>query len=213
MVAGGIAVWNALDDDQPTEVIVVDQSPTTPEPVPTTAPIERPPDEPAAAIPGAPADSTEPGTPESLSTGPVLEWTEFDPASVFGADVFYVGRVETVGDGRVLVQVASPEGNQVMVSENGADWTVIAMPPDFSLEHFDIASDRWLVAGMGRNRDGRIHRPSPVLRRPGHHLDRPEHPARSRRWETRQHRWLRRLWRARTWWWRSLAARTPTLLR
>ena len=45
MVAGGIAVWNALDDDQPPEVIVVDQSPTTPEPVPTTAPIERPPDE------------------------------------------------------------------------------------------------------------------------------------------------------------------------
>lgn len=139
LVAGGIAAWNALDDDQPTEVIVVDEPPTTSEPAPTAAPIERPPD--------TPSDSTELSTPERLSTGPVLEWTEFDPASVFGADVSFVGRVETVGDGRVLVEVHGTDSSQVMVSENGADWTVVPMPPDFSLEHFDIVGDRWLVTG------------------------------------------------------------------
>lgn len=139
LVAGGFATWNALDDGQPTEVIVVDESPITSEPAPTAAPIDEPPD--------TPPDSTGPATPESLSTGPVLEWTEFDPASVFGADVSFVRRVDTVGDGRVLVDVYRPEGNQVMVSENGADWTVVPMPPDFSLEHFDIVGDRWLVTG------------------------------------------------------------------
>ena len=139
LVAGGFATWNALDDGQPTEVIVVDEPPITSEPVPTAAPIDEPPD--------TPPDSTGPATPESLSTGPVLEWTEFDPASVFGADVSFVGRVETVGDGRVLVEVHGTDSSQVMVSENGADWTVVPMPPDFSLEHFDIVGDRWLVTG------------------------------------------------------------------
>ena len=120
-------------------MIVVDEPPITSEPVPTAAPIDEPPD--------TPPDSTGPATPESLSTGPVLEWTEFDPASVFGADVSFVGRVETVGDGRVLVEVHGTDSSQVMVSENGADWTVVPMPPDFSLEHFDIVGDRWLVTG------------------------------------------------------------------
>ena len=112
----------------------------------------------------------------------MLGWTEFDPASVFGADVFYVGRVETVGDGRVLVQVASPEGNQVMVSENGADWTVIPMPPDFSLEHFDIAGDRWLVAGWAAIEMAESTGRALFSDDQGTTWDRPEHPARSRRW-------------------------------
>ena len=143
MVAGGFAAWNALDDDQPTEVIVVDDPAVTAEPASTAAPIDGPSDAPSEAS----ADRTEPATPESLSTGPVLEWTEFDPASVFGAYASFFGRVESVGDGRVLVEVYSTEGTQVMVSENGVDWTEVPMPPDFSLEQIDIVGDRWLVSG------------------------------------------------------------------
>ncbi len=143
MVAGGFAAWNALDDDQPTEVIVVDDPAVTAEPASTAAPIDGPSDAPSEAS----ADRTEPATPESLSTGPVLEWTELDPASVFGTDASYFGRVESLGDGRVLVEVYSTEGTQVMVSENGVDWTEVSMPPDFSLEQIDIVGDRWLVSG------------------------------------------------------------------
>lgn len=144
LVAGGIAAWNALEDEQPTEVIVVDEPPITSEPAPTAAPIERPPD--------TPSDSTEPATPESLSTGPVLEWTEFDPASVFGADVTYIGRIHSVGDGRVLAFVYGPSGSQVMESANGVDWTVVPMPPDFDVEQIEITSSRWLVTGLGTDR-------------------------------------------------------------
>ncbi len=143
LVAGGFAAWNALDNDQPSEVIVVDEPAITPDPAPTAAPIDEPPDEPQTAYPEGP----EPATPESQSTGPVLEWSEFDPATVFGGNQIHFGRVESVGDGRVLVYVYSPEGNQVMVSENGADWTVVPMPPDFSLEHSDIVGNRWLATG------------------------------------------------------------------
>ncbi|WP_419845922.1 hypothetical protein [Candidatus Poriferisocius sp.] len=148
LVAGGIAAWNALDDDQPTQVIVVDEPPTTSEPAPTADPVDGLPDTP----PVTPADSSGPATPESLSTGPVLEWTEFDPASVFGADVTHIGRIHSVGDGRVLALVYGPSGSQVLVSANGVDWAVVPMPPDFDPEHIDITSSRWLVTGLGANR-------------------------------------------------------------
>jgi hypothetical protein len=143
LVAGGIAAWNALDDDQPTQVIVVDEPPTTSDPAPTAAPtaasIDAPPD--------TPADSTGPATTEGLSTGPVLRWTEFDPASVFGADVLYVQIIESVGDGRVLVNAGNAERSQVMVSANGVDWIVVPTPPGFAVERIDITGDRWLAVG------------------------------------------------------------------
>lgn len=143
LVAGGIAAWNALEDDQPTEIIVVDESAITPEPVPTAAPIDAPSDAP----PKAPADSTGPATPEGLSTGPVLEWLEFNPATVFGSDLLYVSSLESVGDGRAMVQAVNSDSHQVMVSANGVDWTAVAMPPDLDPEHIDITGERWLVTG------------------------------------------------------------------
>ena len=141
MVAGGIAAWNALDGDQPTEVIVVDEPATTPDPASTAAPIDGPSD----ALPEASVDRGELGTPEGLPTGPMLEWTEFDPASVFGADLSYVDSPESVGDGRVLVHAGNSDAHQVLVSSNGSDWTVVPMPPDFQAEYIDITGDRWLV--------------------------------------------------------------------
>ena len=49
------------------------------------------------------------------------------------------------------MQVDSPDGNQVMVTENSTDWTVIPMPSSFAPERFDIAGDRWLVTGSSFN--------------------------------------------------------------
>ena len=155
LVAGGIAAWNALGDDQPTEVIVIDESAPTPESAPTTvptaAPTAPPVEEPREAAQDTPQTgaeaNTEPLTPEDLSTGSAIEWAEFEPATVLGADLVDVHSVVSVGDGRVLVQAYGNDGNQVMVSENGTDWTVLAMPPDFAPERFDIVGDRWLVTG------------------------------------------------------------------
>ncbi|WP_419925713.1 hypothetical protein [Candidatus Poriferisocius sp.] len=143
LVAGGVAVWNAYDDSTVTEVVVVDQPGSTVEPGPTAAPGDDSPDTPQAP----PAAGADPATPESLSTGPVLEWTEFDPATVFGAELSYIGSLESVGDGRVMVQAGNSDVHQVMISANGADWTVVPMPPDFDVESVDIAGDRWLVTG------------------------------------------------------------------
>ena len=155
LVAGGITAWNALGDDQPTEVIVADESAPTPESAPTTVPTAAPtappveePQEAAQETPQTGAEAnTEPMTPEDLSTGSAIEWAEFEPATVVGADLVDVHSVVSVGDGRVLVQAYGNDGNQVMVSENGTDWTVLAMPADFAPERFDIAGDRWLVTG------------------------------------------------------------------
>lgn len=147
MVAGGIAAWSALGDGQSTRLIAVDEPTVTSEPEPTTAPVEEPPDTPQDTPQTGAEARVGPVTPESLSTGPVLGWAEFDPTQFFSSDVVDVHSIVTVGDGRVLAQAYGPDGNQVMVSSDGVDWTVIPMPPDLAPERFDIAGDRWLVTG------------------------------------------------------------------
>lgn len=94
------------------------------------------------------ADPDEP-TPEELSTGPVLQWTEIDTAFV---DLF---RIESVGDGRILARGWSdidPTDNvevaeAIVVTTNGTDWAVVPMPSGIIPEHIDISGDRWVVAG------------------------------------------------------------------
>ena len=147
LVAGGISAWNALDNGQTTELIVVDEPTVTADPAPTAVLDEEPPETIQDLPPTEAETSIGPATPESLSTGPVLGWTEFEPTSVFGPDVVDVHNIMSVGDGRVLVQAYGPDGNRVLVTDNGADWTVIPMPPDFVPERFDIAGNRWLVTG------------------------------------------------------------------
>ncbi len=155
LVAGGIAAWNALEDDQPTQVIVVDDPTASPVPEPsaepTPAPASETPNEPEDAPQTDPEVGSEPKTSESLSTIPAVAWTEFEPAQVFGAGLPDAHHILSVGDGRMLAQAYGPDGNQVMVTENGRDWTVVPMPADFTPERFDIAGDRWLVTGSRFN--------------------------------------------------------------
>lgn len=155
LIAGGITAWNALEDDQPTQVIVVDDPTASPVPEPsaepTPAPASETPNEPEDAPQTDPEVGSEPKTPESLSTIPAVAWTEFQPAQVFGAGLPDAHHILSVGDGRMLAQAYGPDGNQVMATENGRDWTVIPMPADFTPERFDIAGDRWLVTGSRFN--------------------------------------------------------------
>ena len=99
-------------------------------------------------------DPDEP-TPEELSTGPVLQWTEIEIGFV---DLF---GIESVGDGRILARGWSdidPTDNvevaeAIMVTTNGTDWAVVPMPSGIIPDHIDISGDRWLVAGAETGSD------------------------------------------------------------
>ncbi len=155
LVAGGIAAWSALEEDQPTEVIVVNDPTFAPDPEvtaqPTAAPTAPSVEEPQETLPETPQASaevtTQPITPKSVSTGPELGWVQFDPTTVFGTDVIDAHSIASVGDGRVLAQVYGRDGDRVLVTDNGTDWTVISMPPDFAPERFNFAGERWVVTG------------------------------------------------------------------
>lgn len=93
-------------------------------------------------------------TPEELSTGPVLEWAEYEP-SIAGLSV-----LQSVGDGRVLARVWPFAGTldygggpddpiaQVFVTSNGIDWTEVPMPDGVKPDQVDLSGERWLVAGL-----------------------------------------------------------------
>ena len=101
-----------------------------------------------------PADPDTP-TPEELSTGPALQWTEIDPGFV---DLYLL---ESVGDGRVLARgwrdadpiEADGITQQVVVTTNGVDWIDVPMPAGIFPLLIDISGDRWVVTGEGRLSD------------------------------------------------------------
>lgn len=88
--------------------------------------------------------------PGSASTGPVLEWTEFDPG--FDEDAL-LGILEPLGDGRILVKAFGEDydgtepGYRFLITENGIDWSEVPMPEGASPLSHDLSGDRWLVAG------------------------------------------------------------------
>lgn len=155
LVAGGISAWNALEGDHPNEVIAVDDPTAFPVPQPgsepTPAPTSETSSEPVDAVQTDSEASPEPPAPDGPSAGEAPGWTGFEPFSVFGADVIDAYSFVSVGDGRLVVQAYGTNGNQVMISSNGADWTAIPMPPSFTPERFDIAGDRWLLTGLRFN--------------------------------------------------------------
>ncbi|WP_420432918.1 hypothetical protein [Candidatus Poriferisocius sp.] len=88
--------------------------------------------------------------PAHPSTGPVLEWTEFDP-DVDDSDSLVM--LEPFGDGRVLVRTfgydtgGADSRYRFLVTENGLDWSEVPMPTEISPTSYDLSGDRWLVAG------------------------------------------------------------------
>lgn len=91
--------------------------------------------------------------PGIASTGPVLEWTEFDPGL---GDSDFSGFLEPLGDGRVLVTSLILEDNdgqapgigiRSMVTENGFDWFEVPMPSGITPYPYALSGNRWLVAG------------------------------------------------------------------
>ena len=163
VVVGGVVGWNTLNRGATTTVVITSADPSAPST--GSVPVASAPE---SASQGATQERT-PGvetgteagdgsqlvsaapTPEDLSTGPVLQWTEIDPGF---ADLF---RFESAGDGRVIAY-AWPEGveqvlhgERAVVTTNGTDWEELPLPDGLIPEEIDIAGDRWLVIGRYRN--------------------------------------------------------------
>ena len=178
LIVGGVVAWNALDGDGAGTVVVSAEDPdaegrdaegpdtAAAEGTGATASAAGPSGEAGGSQTDASPDdtgteeelssveddrTTDPGgpTPEDLSTGPVLQWTEIDTGFV---DLF---GIESVGDGRILARGWSdidPTDNvevaeAIVVTTNGTDWAVVPMPSGIIPDHIDISGDRWLVAG------------------------------------------------------------------
>ena len=165
VVVGGLVGWNALRGDATTTVFVTSgdrSTPSTP-----TAPVTGE----AESAPRGAAQELAPGidtgteeddsnhlvsaapTPEELSTGPVLEWTEIDPGF---ADLF---NFDSLDDGRVLARAWGIgdelviDGERAVYTDNGIDWTELPLPDGIIIRRIDISGDRWLAWGRPRSSD------------------------------------------------------------
>ena len=161
LVAGGIVAWQNYDGDQGGGEVMVT--------APTPAENPSTPLEPSVVSPAAPGSSgsdkkdslSQPSgtagtrtsdsapTPEDLSTGPALQWTEIDRPSALGHNIVnaYDG-IQSVGDGRILARTWDENGHaQFLVTTDGTTWTAVPTPPGISPEHLDISGPRWLVTG------------------------------------------------------------------
>ena len=127
------------------------ETPPTP-PVPADPPAAEPdgaPEEPAAEstgdTTGSTGDAADVPTPEEISTGAVLVWTEvtFDTSTGL-IDVY---GIESVGDGRIVARALGDASDQVVVTTDGTTWSNVPMPSGISPDYIDIAGDRWLVGG------------------------------------------------------------------
>ena len=101
---------------------------------------------------GSNPEESRPAVLEAVSTGPTLNWIEFDPIDVLGPDGSEIRLIEAVGDGRVIARASTPDSFTALVSDDGRDWTQIPLPPSLDRpDSIDITGDRWLVAGSDKS--------------------------------------------------------------
>ena len=173
LAIGGVVAWIALSGGGSGTVLVSAEDPSDPGSGDQSVDLEG--DQPPGSVGGErPADaeqygslgssrngSADPGqdettepqrpTPDELSTGPILEWAEYEPG-IAGLSI-----LQPVGDGRVLARAWSledcrgeliPASGQVFVTSNGIDWTEVPMPDGLRPDLVNTSGDRWIVAGQ-----------------------------------------------------------------
>lgn len=124
----------------------------------------QPADPPAADPGGGPVDpdsgsaapETRPITPEELSTGPTLSWTEVSLDAPPG--IVEIQRLVTVGDGRIAARAWGEAGDRIVVTDDGTTWTVVPAPAGIAPGLIDIAGARWVVAGVDASGPERTER-------------------------------------------------------
>ena len=140
LVFSGLAACGTSESN---EVIVSTDATAAPTQVPTAAP--------AVGAPATPEQETPPPAPP-LESG--LAWAEVDLNEVFDLDHDESLRLESVGDGRVLALIVSPDVmSHVLVTENGLDWAALSIPSGFSPWSVDISGDRWIIQGLDTRED------------------------------------------------------------
>lgn len=161
----GLVTWNTLEGDGGDGNIQVATRPTVSEPIapeqageaagrPDPAAPERAEQAGEADPGGGPKDpdsgSAEPDpsllTPEELSTGPTLTWTEVSLDASPGISVIY-GLV-SVGDGRITARTWGEDGDRIVVTDDGTTWATAPTPGGIAPGLIDIAGVRWVVAGV-----------------------------------------------------------------
>lgn len=97
-------------------------------------------------------------SPESASTGPLLQWSEFHPG-IQWSDVLL-----STGDGRVVIGGQTSGGEpHFIITADGSDWSELHLPPDIWPDRLDLTGERWAAAGWPRDDqrdaevDGRIY--------------------------------------------------------
>lgn len=90
-------------------------------------------------------------SPEDMSTGPILQWTEFDPA------IDGHGSLYSIGDGRVVIRGETSAGvSQLISTSNGSDWSAVQLPANLSPHAFDLTGARWAIAGWSYDDPGDV---------------------------------------------------------
>ena len=85
--------------------------------------------------------------PESLSTGPVLQWSEFELELLYGFSVHSTsdGRVAVIGGS--FTSDAFPAASHLLVSEDGAEWTSVPLPEVVFPTSVDMSEKRMALGG------------------------------------------------------------------
>ena len=110
----------------------------------------------ALAEAAGPADESRlPVTPEELSTGPALDWTE---AQTGFRELW---SLQSLGDGRVLAYASRDVAQlpqidireMTVVTSDGVDWSEVELPAAVAAHHVAVSGDLWVVAGFDRRDD------------------------------------------------------------
>ncbi len=91
-------------------------------------------------------------TPEELSTGPVLAWSEVQTG------FWDMWGLQSLGDGRVLAyasrnvaQLPQIDAREVtVVTSDGVEWSEVGLPAGVTAHHVAVSGDLWVVAGFDR---------------------------------------------------------------
>lgn len=95
-------------------------------------------------------------SPEGISTGPTLSWTEV--ATDLGAGPTDYVELESLSDGRVAARIEGEAGARVAVTDDGAAWTTVGFPDGTLPSSIAVDGDNWVIAA----RDHRGAAPDPT---------------------------------------------------
>ena len=85
-------------------------------------------------------------SPESLSTGPVLQWSEID------IDLTRPSELTSTGDGRVVIGGTTSTGEPLYeITSDGSHWEALQLPDAVWPQSFDVTGARWVVAGWSED--------------------------------------------------------------